>query len=214
MKFTVERVADVTIMNSVFVYRRALRLNLVVTAAVYISTVFWPSPTRDAHRSGILQACGVLAKHSSTHDVWLVAGHSGTQPDSAVPRNRALWKSLRLCGVERPDGDTIPEHAVTLDGGLRFFAAVKLDWDNIEAAFPVLEVGDASTLVLLKRSSEALVAELVRKGWDNQPYAPDPAIVTAALSADGVVFVPIGFFDDRECGVAVLGSASLLSHLS
>jgi len=145
-------------------------------------------------------------------ELWLLTGHSAWQEPTRITRYYGLWKRLERSGV-------VPAGALTLEAclestkGLRYFGAAQLPPEATDPAVSLWEDQGTTHLVALPPGGRQLIETLVEEGWDAATYAPSPMIVNAVTGLRGVVFWPIGVFDDPEDGCAVVGLPELIEKL-
>ena len=112
-----------------------------------------------------------------------------------------------------PFGREAGEGFIERPGGVRFFGALQLGLGSLAPVAAILEAERASHLVALKEKDEAVAKSLVRRGWDRPSMAPNADVVAAVCRADGVVFWPLGAFDDRESGCVALAKPDVIDQL-
>lgn len=154
----------------------------------------------------------------------LLAAQTAWQPDSALARRRGLWSSIEAMGHELPLGRRARTHETHADGKQRHAGALWIDVDafDCERVMQLLYAEPLSHLVAVA-SDAALVDGLVQDGWWSDTSLPDrrsasssrPSlqVVEQVVRGNGLVFWPLGAFDDHDAGVAVVGGSAMIEAL-
>ncbi len=150
---------------------------------------------------------------SSNLELWLLAGNSAWQDDNRVRRWYKFWKSLRRNGILPPPGKQTNEHLIVSLDGIKWFSAVQFDTPGYPQAMQVVYYEIVSVIAAFPKNSEALVDSIVHKGWERSPHGPPLDILPSIIDGHGLLLWPIGAFDDREAGVAVLGKPEDMDSL-
>lgn len=147
----------------------------------------------------------------------LLVAQTAWQPDSALARRRGFWSSIEAMGHELPLGRRARTRETHAGGKLRHAGALWVDVDafDCERVMQLLHAEPISHLVAVA-SDAALVDGLVQDGWwsDTSPSRPSLQVVEQVVRGNGLVFWPLGAFDDHEAGVAVLGGAGMIEALA
>jgi hypothetical protein len=211
IKLEIRRAADVFADNEVMLLRGEARLRRMRIAGV--AWLVEGEPVREAHRRSLSEATSLVMTKLAGYALYLLAAHSTWQPDSRVIRHRKLWGSLKARGLTIPDGREVEEGLVETSEGLRFFSALRLGSGPVDPVVAILEDEPASHLVALDTHADGVASELARSGWRRPPFGPSMDVLGAVCGVDGVVFWPIGRFDDREAGCAAFARTPVLNGL-
>jgi hypothetical protein len=170
---------------------------------------------REAHWRSLSHAAKLVDEKLDEYALFLLAGHACWRPNSAVPRYRKFWGALKARGLQRPSGRDLGEYLVEGPEGLRYFSGVQIEAEGLDAAVAILAKEQASHLVALKRSDEQIATALVRSGWSwsGMSNTPNAEVLRSVCGADGIVFWPVGAFDDREAGCVALARRDVLDLL-
>jgi hypothetical protein len=202
---------------NVFVDNDVLRLPSDASAAgLELAGAAWLTtgePAKDAHRRSLRHAMQRLLASESPYSLWLLVCHTAWQIDSRLVRHRRLWGSLKARGLEIPFGRDAGEHLIEGSEGLRFFGALQLAPTSVASVAAILEAEPASHLVALNERCNTIAKALVERGWPRTHAGPDSDVLRAVCGENGIVFWPIGAFDDREAGFAVIAKPPLIEQL-
>jgi hypothetical protein len=136
---------------------------------------------------------------------------------------RLGWSAIESCGVAsaRAGSPSLtavrsPRGAVTGLEGTRYFGAIELELalDSLDLAVAIIEYEPISDLVALRRHDGELVARsLVATGWGRGFSGPSVEVLGRVCGTDGIVFFPVGAFDDREAGCVALAKAEIIEQI-
>lgn len=134
------------------------------------------------------------------------------QPSSAMARHRGLWSSIEAMGHELPMGRRAPTHESHADGNLRHAGALWVDVDafDCERVMQLLHAEPMSHLVAV--ASDSRLVDALLQGASTR--GPSLRVVEQVVRGDGLVFWPLGAFDDHEAGVAVFGGSAMIEALA
>ena len=169
-----------------------------------------------AHFIAISAATARVMSNLDGHALFLLAGIKVDRPDSAVTRyrNLKLWGVLQAAGFLLPEGNDLGEYPVTIKGDPHYFGALQLRPGPLEATSRILDKISLAVLVALHPQQSALVNHLIQSGWQPpREGGPSWSILEAVCGSDGVVFWPVGAFDDPESGVVALAKPSLIERI-
>lgn len=207
----VRQVANVFLENDVLWVPAGVRpLGFQLAGAAWLITGARP---QEAHLQSLGHAVPLVITRLADYEAWLLACHSAWQPDTRVTRHRKLWRSLEARGLVTPSGRQVREGLVESVDGLRFFGALQLGLGSLEPVAAILEEECASHLVALRRQDESVAAALVGSGWARPGVGPSPEVLEAVCSVGGVVFWPIGRFDDRDAGCIALAKPEVIDRV-
>ena len=212
MSAHIEIVEDVFSENSVFCLRATGTYSELTRIGCAAWTVSGESP-RVAHRTTARDAVLAMRKRLDDHRLWLLACHRAAQSDSAVVHRRKLWASLRAAGLVVPHGRRTDEMLVTSQDGVRYFGALQLGLGGLDSVVALLEAESACHVVALRSSNEQVVLDLVRRGWTVPDFGPSLDVLFSVCAVDGILFWPLGAFDDAEAGFVALAPSALVHEL-
>jgi hypothetical protein len=184
--------------------------------AVDIAAAAWLSvaePPKEAHRRSMSHAASLAVGKLTGYALWLLSGHTAWQPDSRITRHRKLWASLKARGLVVPFGRDFGENVVEEDEGIRFFGALQLGLGSLDSVVAILEAEPVSHLVALKLEDDGIAAALTHRGWHRSSFGPSADVLGPVCGAEGIVFWPVGAFDDREAGCVALAKAHVIDQL-
>jgi hypothetical protein len=174
----------------------------------------FPLPPRAGHLQGSVAACTAVTRAVPGSRLWLLAGHTAVQPNSVVVRRRRLWMSLSTRGLSVPSQARTEEFEVVAGSGRRWFGgALLVGAGDLRLACAVIEDEQASAIVAIPQSAETHLTDLLGAGWSKERMQPAREIVAALDRWDGLLFFPVGEFDDRESGVVVVGRPDLVQAI-
>lgn len=209
------RAPDLFVHNDVYLLRRDPGVpDIPLGGAAWILT---GQPPKVAHLFTLRHATALALAKLHGYSLWLLAGHTCWQEDNRITRyrNLKLWGSFKASGLQIPAGRDLGEHAMESEKGIRYFGALQLYPEPIESTVKILHDEPISHLVALHpRHGEAL-APLLRKGWERPRNAQGPSweILDAVCSREGIVFLPVGAFDDKEAGTVAFANPSVLERM-
>jgi len=207
----VRRARDVFVENDVIrIAREKSATGLDVAGAAWLAV---DESVIEAHRRSLSHAASLAVTKLAGYVLWLLAGSTAWQPDSRIARHRKLWGSLEARGLATPFGRAAAEGVVEGAEGIRFFGALQLGLDSLDAVVAILEAEPVSHLVALKVSDEEVATVLAQGGWARSGFGPSAEVLASVCSADGTVFWPVGGFDDREAGCVAFAKWEVLNEL-
>jgi hypothetical protein len=182
-----------------------------------VSAEIWTIPSRGnvigARLELLKHVCGWLFQLHPGWELWLLAAHRAVQPDNRIVQYHRLWNSLEKRGASFRETTGIKDGERSESGGVRFFGARMFGLDELGSVDLVLR---SETGAIVGGNPEKLhpaVSLLANDGWEisSVPVAND--IVNLICESGGVVFSVFGEFDDREVGIALIGSRQSLGRL-
>jgi hypothetical protein len=183
-------------------------------AAIEWGTMRTPSCKAAPLQKEAMQHCVVRVQELFGNlDLWLLTGHSGWEDATRITRYYGLWKRLRR-SVSLPDGVPTLESSIESPKGIRYFGAMQFSSEAADTAISIWRDQPTTNLIALGQDGRELVEALIDKGWDNDHYAPNPALVAEVTAAGGVIFWPFGLFDDPDVGCAVLAHPELIAKIT
>lgn len=185
-----------------------------------LSAVAWiradGTPPRVAHARALEKAWSAVHVRFPYLAPCLLVAQTVWQPSSAMARHRGLWSSIEAMGHELPLGRRARTHQTHAEGTQRHAGALWVDADafDCERVMQLLHAEPISHLVAVA-SDAPLVDRLVQDGWwsETSPSGPSLQVVEQVVRGNGLVFWPLGAFDDHEAGIAVFGGSAMIDTL-
>lgn len=169
-------------------------------------------PVAAAHRLALKHATSLVLSKLAGYALWLLAGHTCWRGKTRITHYRKLWGSLKASGLEIPFGQDMGESFIEASEGLRYFGALQLGLGSLEPTIAILEREPISHLVALSPAHSRVIEDLVQSGWERPDAGPSMKVLKAVCSSDGIVFWPVGAFDDVEAGVVAAGTPLVVSR--
>lgn len=174
-------------------------------------------PPKIARLLTLQHATALALSKLAGYSLWLFAGTKVWKPESRIARYRnwKLWGALKASDLAIPAGHDVGEYPVETNDGLHYFGALHLESDLLEPTVEILEAEPLSHLAALHPKQREAVADLIRVGWRRarQGHGPSWEVLNAVCGADGVVFWPVGAFDDVEAGAVAFANSSLIERM-
>lgn len=143
---------------------------------------------------------------------WLFIGDRRWQPDNRIARHKKLWAALLSRRIKVPEGERRDEVIVSSSEGIKHFGLIKCEPILDSAIASILRSGLATQLIFAEESVAIEVSKhLLSSGWEHKGNGPPEKIIDLLCEYDMFTYLPLGWFDDRESGCAVLAKASLAS---
>lgn len=202
---------DVFVDNDVFCLRRDELSPLLELGGV--ARLFEQVPVLLAHQRALHCAAKQALSKLPGYTLWLLAGQTCWQKKSVVSQHRKLWGSLKASSLLIPPGHTVPESMTESDAGIRYFGALQLELGSVEAAAAIVAAEPVSHLVAINSAHDVLIADLVQRTWELPDVGPSVQVLRAVCQSQGVVFWPVGAFDDVEAGAVSFAIPSLIGQL-
>lgn len=103
---------------------------------------------------------------------------------------------------------------LVVDGGVRWFGGVPLHTEaHLRAAADILDAQKGSSLVAIEAAAEPSLADVLTAGWPSLLDVPPVEVLRWVLDRGGVMFWPVGAFDDPESGVVALGPGPVIGRI-
>jgi hypothetical protein len=101
------------------------------------------------------------------------------------------------------------------EAGIKFFGFMECESLKAREILAVLRAEPACTLIATSENSPHDILEPVaRHGWDkSRLHHPPIEILKIACSTRTIIYAVIGFFDDREKGLAVIAQPSFIENI-
>jgi hypothetical protein len=146
---------------------------------------------------------------------YILAINSAPQPDTRIARYRKFWGGLTAGGLRVPEGKEIASFVLVSDATLRFTSVLRVELEASPIALEVVELERECHLIAVDggNNAEKILVSLAESGWITDRWLPSVEVVRQVCAANGLVFWPVGQFDDRESGMAVVGRAALVDLL-
>ena len=174
-------------------------------------------PVKVAHRLTLQHASTAALAKLDGYSLWLLAGHKVWQPESRITRYRnwKLWEALRHSGLVVPFGHDMGEYPMETQDGLHYFGALQLGLGSLEHTAAILEAESLAHLVALHPKHTLAIETLIQNGWalPRRSNAPSWEVLKDICRSDGVVFWPVGAFDDIEAGTVAFANAAVLERV-
>lgn len=143
----------------------------------------------------------------------LMVGHDSWQPDTRITRHHKLWASM-MKRVPLPSGQKSEEFLITGECGIKFFGYIDCDENQSATILSVLRSERACTLVLpCTQDAKTTLTLSVRRGWNRMTALPPSEFIQAACTTDLLVYAPVGDFDDRRWGCAIIARPARIIQL-
>ncbi len=168
---------------------------------------------RLAHARALGDAMARLASVMPGYRRVLLLGDASPRRDDRIVRHQRLWKGLECVGPRIPRGQRSEEHCVSTDDGVRWFGAVQFELAEVDVVADWLELGIEALVVCLPEAALRSLEPLLARGWSGGRTEPPQAVLDALVAQEGLLFWPVGAFDDRESGGVLLGSPELVDPL-
>jgi hypothetical protein len=153
-----------------------------------------------------------LILHNLREDkFWLLVGTSTWQPDNRLIRHKKLWGVLKARGIEIPDDSDKKEVMVESGGRVKFFGAVQLSENLLE--FAAKAIVEERCVYLIASSEHSAINDLLNVGWTGD-FRDDDYLRAYAAGHEIMLFKRVGEFDDREIGLAAVGTPSRVKKLT
>lgn len=181
-----------------------------------LATVAWiradGKPPRLTHAKALERAWSAVHVRFPLLAPCLLVAQTAWQPSSPMARHRGLWSSIEAIGLELPRGRRAPTHVTHADGKLRHAGALWVDVDafDCERVMRLLHAEPMSHLVAV--ASDSRLVDALLQGASTR--GPSLQVVEQVVRGNGLVFWPLGAFDDHEAGVAVLGGSAMIEALA
>jgi hypothetical protein len=142
---------------------------------------------------------------------WLFIGHRNWQRDDRIVRHRKLWSALRAKGVRIPIGQEQSEIVISSEHGIKYFGLLKCDSVIDCSVGAILRSGWETQLVFASQSAVMAASEsLLLGGFEHATNAPPEKVIDVLCGQDVFAYLPIGWFDDRRSGCALIAKVSLM----
>lgn len=168
---------------------------------------------RDAQET-VLDGLMSLAQgqlHDARH--WLMVGHDSWQPDTRITRHHKLWGSMAK-RISLPTGQRSEEFLILGESGIKFFGYIDCDENQSRTILEVLRSERACTLVLpCSQDAKKALTLSARRGWSRMTPLPPREFIDAACSTDLLLYAPLGAFDDRRWGCAIVARPPRIDQL-
>jgi hypothetical protein len=170
-------------------------------------------PPRNAHLTAMHLAALALGRARPDYRLLLLGSHTAAQPSTAATRHRRFWNSLKFRGFKIPSQILIDDFAGQDSDPVRWRGAALIRDDELDCAVTIIEEEPASSLIAGPDSLIRRIDEIIKNGWAWLRRGPPAEVLEWAWALEGVVFFPVGGFDDPESGVVSFSSAQLTHQL-
>ncbi len=198
---------DISVDNDLYVLNR--KTKSLLSGAAFIWTE-WEDKLQTTEKAlGLLSRRLQPAFPAFSH--WLFVGHRSWQPDNRIVRHRKLWTAITSKGINIPDGERVSEVIVSSENGIKFFGLIKCASIASPSVASILRTGWETQLIFAEESVAMSASKfLLLNGWDHIGNAPPDKIVDLICENDIFAYLPLGWFDDRESGCAVIAKERLI----
>ena len=147
---------------------------------------------------------------------FLMIGHESWQSRNRIVMHNRLWRSMGKRNVPLPAGEKSEEYLVEAEGGVKFFGFIECQNLQARQISNVLRAGPACALLATsEKNPHDELATVARRGWEkSRMYQYPPLeILKLACRTHTIVYALIGFFDDRERGLAIIAKPSWIDSI-
>ncbi|MBL8804337.1 MAG: hypothetical protein JNN27_20240 [Planctomycetes bacterium] len=140
----------------------------------------------------------------------------GAAPPTRIPRHLRLWKALEHRKVPLPEGRRSAEFCAGDESAQSWFGGIAFELSDVQRAAAAVDDGGVAALVVaLPTAALAELDTLLSSGWstDYGMHALPQALVDWVVAREGIVFLFVGRFDDREAGVTGFAAPALVDEL-
>ncbi len=171
--------------------------------------------TRISHDAALLEVLRfvyrAMSERMGGYHLWLLVGDSCWQDDTRIVRYRRQFSSLKAQGMNFEGLQDRHEFMVEQSGKLKFFGAVRLNW---EALVTVPETMQPGSCIYLLALPDAVLPDLSKSsGWMGR-VNEDFEFIRSNVQNDGIIFLRVGYFDDPEVGLVALGKPNIVAALT
>jgi hypothetical protein len=144
---------------------------------------------------------------------FLMVGHSSWQPRNRIVMYNKLWLSLEK-RTSLPRGVRSEEYLIESEKGVKFFGFMECENPDTRQILGLLRAEPACTLIATcENDPQDILGSVARKGWNRVGIYPPIEILKIACSAHAFIYAVIGFFDDRERGLALIAKSSWIDAI-
>lgn len=180
---------------------------------VTLSAASYLIAKKEAHES-LVTVLGflfkLLSERFSQYNIWLFIGNSASQPDTRIVRYRKMWGALKHRGLEILGASDLQETIVSVNGGIKFFGALRLSELSIETVINVLLDERCSYIAALPEGFDFQCA--LNRGWSGE-ISEDLDYFYCLCKKHGLLLKRIGEFDDCERGFVSIALPELIRKL-
>ncbi|TFW34400.1 hypothetical protein [Massilia horti] len=208
-KMEIDSTHDIFCRNDVLNFEKLTGANYVLGGATWLAS----SPSDIESMTFVSRfVYDVVQRNLSGYQFWLLIGTTALQPDTRITRHKKLWGALKSRGIEIIDGIDAQEVTHELDGGLKFFGAVRLSESSLKSTAKAVMEEHCS--YFLASPNEFSIRDLLNIGWSGDFFFNDTSLLAYAAEHEVVLFKPLGEFDDiGERGLGAIGKPQLLEKL-
>ncbi len=143
----------------------------------------------------------------------MFVGHSAWLADTRVSRHKSLWSQLNSVVELRVDSKFIKESIIESAEGIKhfvFFECCAMQPDDIAE---LLRSGWEAQLIFSELNvAESAAHTMLHADWGRKSQEIG-VIAELACELDLLAFMPVGWFDDRQSGGALVGKIGSLRHM-
>lgn len=141
---------------------------------------------------------------------WYLVGNSAWQEDTRIIRHKGLWRGLYSRGVDVTHYSDSREEMILLNGKVKFFGAKLISELSIQSVVKALTKEHCSYLIAVPEGTD--VNDILRFGWEVFDGF-DKNILQYVIENSGLIFKPVGGFDDPQSGFVGLGDPELVRNI-
>lgn len=170
---------------------------------------------REAHARALEVAVADLRCVSAERRLALLCANGPAQP-TRITRHLRLWKALEHRKVPLPEGRRSAEWRLGDESAEGWFGSIAFEPSEVQRAAATVEDGSVSAFVVaLPPAALAELDTLLSTGWSTYRgmHALPQALVDWVVAREGIVFLFVGHFDDREAGVTGFAAPALVDEL-
>lgn len=199
---------DVSVENDLYVLNRKTKCLLSGAAFIWNE---WEDKLQTTEKALDLLSRRLQSKLPAFNH-WLFIGHKNWQPDNQVVRHRKLWSAITSKGTSIPDGKKVSEVMVSSENGIKYFGLIKCESIASPSVASILRSNWETQLIFAEESVAMTSSEfLLSNGWEHIGNAPSDKIIDLICERDILAYLPLGWFDDRESGCAVIAKGKFIS---
>jgi hypothetical protein len=145
---------------------------------------------------------------------FLLVGHDSWQPRNRIVMHNKLWRSLAK-RIQFPAGKKSEEYLIESEAGIKFFGFIECENLEPREILNVLRIEPACTLIATcENHPDDMLAPVARNGWHkSRSHHPPIEILKIACNTRTIIYAVVGFFDDREKGLAVIAQPSFIDTI-
>lgn len=194
--------------NEVYIIKRAA--STPISAAALVSS-HWENKSTATLRAIIFFAQHLLSCRPELRP-WVLLAHTCPQPDNGILRYKGLAKLVVADGFAAEQ--VVAQSIVTSGDGIKLAGLLKPDVTQYAEMARLLRSGwQAHLFYADEETAQAITADFFTTIWLCDRHAPAPQFLEHLAAHDAFAAHPLGWFDDREGGCALLARPHLLAPI-